>query len=201
MTNSELLTEIQNAITTNGNGEITGAILQAVLTEFINRNELKIINLGNEATISLDPSNYNAFKTNGSSIFISIDNVNSTDSNLLLQNNSASLRCYSATAQVEVTAGSGDQGLYLDRNNGNVTLINNDYGDVIINAKNGDLSQNSSNWIRLNSVTGVLINPTSGKVAINNLPTSPSGLGAGELYTQTATELGGSGTNKVICIV
>jgi len=41
MTNSELLTEIQNAITTNGNGEITGAILQAVLTEFINRNELK----------------------------------------------------------------------------------------------------------------------------------------------------------------
>lgn len=33
------------------------------------------------------------------------------------------------------------------------------------------------------------------------LPTSSAGLVAGDLYTQTATELGGSGTQKVICIV
>lgn len=34
-----------------------------------------------------------------------------------------------------------------------------------------------------------------------NLPTAAAGLSVGDLYTQTATELGGSGTQKVICIV
>ncbi len=33
-----------------------------------------------------------------------------------------------------------------------------------------------------------------------NLPTSSSGLNAGDPYTQTATELGGTGTTKVVCI-
>jgi len=36
---------------------------------------------------------------------------------------------------------------------------------------------------------------------INNLPTSSSGLTSNQLFTQTATELGGTGTTKVICIV
>lgn len=34
-----------------------------------------------------------------------------------------------------------------------------------------------------------------------NLPTSSSGLTSNQLYTQTATQLGGTGTTKVICIV
>ncbi len=34
-----------------------------------------------------------------------------------------------------------------------------------------------------------------------NLPTSSVGLVAGDMYTQTAAQLGGSGTQKVICIV
>lgn len=34
-----------------------------------------------------------------------------------------------------------------------------------------------------------------------SLPTSPVGLGAGQVYTQTAAELGGTGTTKVLCIV
>jgi hypothetical protein len=35
----------------------------------------------------------------------------------------------------------------------------------------------------------------------NSLPTSPVGLSAGQVYTQTAAELGGSGSTKVLCIV
>lgn len=35
---------------------------------------------------------------------------------------------------------------------------------------------------------------------LDTLPTSDAGLSTGDLFTQTATELGGSGTTKVICI-
>lgn len=35
----------------------------------------------------------------------------------------------------------------------------------------------------------------------DGLPTSSIGLNPGDLYTQTATELGGSGSQKVICVV
>jgi hypothetical protein len=38
-------------------------------------------------------------------------------------------------------------------------------------------------------------------INIDNLPASSSGLSAGDLFTQTATQLGGTGTTKVICIV
>ena len=34
-----------------------------------------------------------------------------------------------------------------------------------------------------------------------NLPISADGLNAGDPYTQTAAELGGTGTTKVVCIV
>lgn len=38
-------------------------------------------------------------------------------------------------------------------------------------------------------------------VIIENLPTSSSGLTSNQLFTQTSTQLGGSGSTKVICIV
>jgi hypothetical protein len=42
----------------------------------------------------------------------------------------------------------------------------------------------------------------NGQVTLpQGLPTSATGLVAGDFYTQTATQLGGSGTQKVICIV
>jgi hypothetical protein len=37
--------------------------------------------------------------------------------------------------------------------------------------------------------------------AIAGLPTSNAGLVAGELFTQTASQLGGSGSTKVVCVV
>lgn len=40
-----------------------------------------------------------------------------------------------------------------------------------------------------------------GRSLPDNLPNSPTGLPPGSLYTQTAEELGGLGTTKVICIV
>jgi hypothetical protein len=39
------------------------------------------------------------------------------------------------------------------------------------------------------------------KLSIVGLPTSASGLTTGDLYTQTATQLGGTGTTKVVCIM
>lgn len=38
-------------------------------------------------------------------------------------------------------------------------------------------------------------------VIVENLPTSSAGLVSNQLFTQTATQLGGTGTTKVICIV
>ena len=36
--------------------------------------------------------------------------------------------------------------------------------------------------------------------SLDTLPTSDAGLAPGDLFTQTATQLGGSGSTKVICI-
>jgi len=36
--------------------------------------------------------------------------------------------------------------------------------------------------------------------SLDTLPTSDAGLATGDLFTQTAAELGGTGTTKVICI-
>jgi hypothetical protein len=54
----------------------------------------------------------------------------------------------------------------------------------------------SSMYIRNNNISIDTL-----AVIINNLPTSSSGLTSEQLFTQTATELGGSGSTKVICII
>jgi len=46
-----------------------------------------------------------------------------------------------------------------------------------------------------------IIKGSTYNVNISTLPTSSTGLSTGDLFTQTATQLGGSGTTKVICIV
>ena len=42
---------------------------------------------------------------------------------------------------------------------------------------------------------------TTNKLKLTSIPTSTSGLSAGDVYTQTATQLGGSGTQKVLCVL
>lgn len=69
--------------------------------------------------------------------------------------------------------------------NGEVGLIYND-----------GTGNSSSIYIRNNNI---LIDTLA--VIIDNLPTSSSGLTSNQLFTQTATELGGSGSTKVICII
>jgi hypothetical protein len=69
--------------------------------------------------------------------------------------------------------------------NGEVGLIYND-----------GTGNSSSMYIRNNNI---LIDTLA--VIIDNLPTSSSGLTSNQLFTQTATELGGSGSTKVICII
>ena len=43
-------------------------------------------------------------------------------------------------------------------------------------------------------------NPTTSGMSAQPLPTSTAGLSAGYFFTQTATELGGTGTTKVVCV-
>jgi hypothetical protein len=73
----------------------------------------------------------------------------------------------------------------VDSGNGEVGLIYND-----------GTGNSSSIYIRNNNI---LIDTLA--VIIDNLPTSSSGLTSNQLFTQTATELGGSGSTKVICII
>lgn len=72
----------------------------------------------------------------------------------------------------------------LDNGNGEVGIVFTD-------------GTNSSNMYLRNS--GITIDTLA--VIIDNLPTSSSGLTSNQLFTQTSTELGGSGSTKVICIV
>jgi hypothetical protein len=54
------------------------------------------------------------------------------------------------------------------------------------------------------SLTGIpydVIVKGGGVFNVANMPTSSAGLSTGDMFTQTATELGGSGTTKVVCIV
>lgn len=48
---------------------------------------------------------------------------------------------------------------------------------------------------------GIGTNSPGSKLAVVGLPTSASGLSTGDFFTQTATQLGGSGTTKVVCVV
>jgi hypothetical protein len=67
------------------------------------------------------------------------------------------------------------------------------------------------NRVQLEAQQGfdVVLVSTTGRVWLNNnrlrvgssLPTSSSGLASGDVFTQTATQLGGSGSTKVLCVV
>lgn len=65
---------------------------------------------------------------------------------------------------------------------------------IILNS----LNTGQTTTIQINP-SGITINTLS--LIINNLPTDPTGLVTDQLYTQTSTELGGTGTTKVICVV
>lgn len=53
----------------------------------------------------------------------------------------------------------------------------------------------------LSAMLGLSARHTSGNtINIDNLPTTSSGLKSGDLFTQTATQLGGSGSTKVLCV-
>lgn len=73
-------------------------------------------------------------------------------------------------------------------------------GDMLLDSLAGlDLSAVDDVTIRTD--TGdVVINPT-GVVRISGLPTASGVLAANSLFTQTAAQLGGTGSTKVICIV
>ena len=63
-----------------------------------------------------------------------------------------------------------------------------------------DAEIDAGNDIILTAVNQLVLDGT-GNTKLANLPTSNAGLAAGEAFTQTATQLGGSGTTKVVCVV
>lgn len=63
-------------------------------------------------------------------------------------------------------------------------------------------NSNTISEFKLDSNVITLNVPGSGsEIYIQNIPTSSVGLSAGAIYTQTAAQLGGSGSAKVICVV
>lgn len=126
---------------------------------------LQAFSPGVSSTLNLDTNNQTELKTNGSPIYISIDDITFTNANVILQNNSAALRCYSDYAVVEVTAGSADQGLILDRTTLRTDLFNNE-GSVYIKGNDGialesnntDISLVSANDINMSSSNDWLVN-------------------------------------------
>lgn len=74
---------------------------------------------------------------------------------------------------------------------------------VIFGDRDSYIRETSDDIIRIQSTSvGFGITPSgNSQVAMNALPTSSAGLSTGDLFTQTATELGGSGATKVLCIV
>lgn len=64
-------------------------------------------------------------------------------------------------------------------------------------AENINIDAASAN---LNISGGAITFSPSVSINIASLPTSDAGLSTGDLFTQTATQLGGSGTVKVLCV-
>jgi len=54
--------------------------------------------------------------------------------------------------------------------------------------------------LEINDINSTILNDVNLYLS-DSLPTSAAGLSAGQVYTQTAAELGGSGSTKVLCIV
>ena len=82
-------------------------------------------------------------------------------------------------------------------------------GSISIDAQ-GDLIYNGNSAVAFTSLGSIEFIAEGGIILresttnfiqiVATLPTVDIGLAAGQLFTQTATELGGSGTQKVICI-
>ena len=85
------------------------------------------------------------------------------------------------------------------------STITNRYGYYVVN-KTGTGTLTNQYGVYVENMTGgatlnYAIKTKGGVIGFEGLPSSSSGLSTGDLYTQTATQLGGSGTTKVLCVV
>lgn len=75
-------------------------------------------------------------------------------------------------------------------------------GTLTIEVEGNTLLYGTANTGALGTTTTFIeADSSSNVIRTSELPTSSAGLPSGALFTQTATELGGAGTTKVICIV
>jgi len=129
--------------------------------------------------------------------------IQGTDTVLQLTDNSA----YTLTPTTTI------QGTLKYNSSGDFT----NFGKIVFgkdNAIDGDTAGYTAFYKKTNAVSiaeamridpngnvGIAKTNPGSKLSVVGLPTSSSGLSTGDFFTQTATELGGSGTTKVICVV
>lgn len=129
-----------------------------------------------------------------------VTQTNGTDSILKVRGDKAIIKSTNSVSQIttEFTGGNsieanGEVNFSINTTSGAKQLLIyiNYFGNALIRNNTGLLEINTSGKLNLNSASGY---------NINSLPTSDAGLSTGDLFTQTATELGGSGTTKVLCV-
>jgi hypothetical protein len=135
----------------------------------------------------------------------------------------ASISYSKSTDELNVIVSDSTQNVYLKTSYdwGNFELLNEVSGGTVSNDRTS-LTQDNTNWTAkyIGPVGHPIPTPTtiselkvgsggitlnvpgvSSEIYIQNIPTSSSGLGSGAIFTQTAAQLGGTGSTKVICIV
>lgn len=161
-----------------------------------------------KATISItDSGTTNSVQLMGH--YTEIGYVNDSDgwfSNLLIDGTSPVLNITtgfndgSAIGRVQIMQGSITYYTGPNQTGGTYSIVTQDYNNGWRAKHYVDNSQISEFKVDADGIT-LDVPGVSASIYIQNIPTSSAGLASGAIYTQTAAELGGSGTTKVICIV
>jgi hypothetical protein len=159
-----------------------------------------------KAIISITSSgSTNSVQLNSS--FTEIGYVNDSDgwfSNLIMDGTSPTLNITtgyndgSSIGRVSVAQGSINYYTGPISNSGTYSTVNQDFSNGWRAKHYVDNNQVSEFKVAPDGIT-LNVNGVGSEIYIQNIPTSNSGLSSGAIYTQTAAELGGSGTTKVIC--
>lgn len=159
-----------------------------------------------EATISITDSG----STNSVQLmehYTEIGYINDSDgwfSNFLIDGTSPVLNIStgfndgSSIGRVSITQGSISYYTGPNSNSGTYSIVIQDSNNGWRAKQYVDNSQISEFKVAEDGIT-LDVPGASASIYIQNIPTSNSGLSSGAIYTQTAAELGGSGTTKVIC--
>ena len=92
----------------------------------------------------------------------------------------------------DITASSADNSFRISNAGAETSFVVGDYNTTGVNYGQGTVYYH-------NPTVALKFKHSDATIVMPALPTSASGLASGTLFTQTAAELGGTGTTKVIC--